>query len=471
MIQIDKTIIKNKYNGIGIDLWYKNILLRKIENNYKNKGKNKQLGKKRTILYKSNTKFINEIIIPFLSNQEGEFDEDLITYLLNGDYINEIMNNNFILNQKIWVYYHLSFFSFYRIEREKGTISKTKDNKTFIEDEIINILKMVSNYNNKINTLKTIHIELNISSNEICLSKEIAPILTKKVSQKSLSIIFKIICKNLRIVSTEPIYYYKKTPIYILEDINRFNEILNFFIDYSMMDDKIRHDVLNAFDIRVCPYCNRQFITSYTINNTNYSTSDLDHFLPKTKFSLFSLSLLNFVPACQICNSRMKLDKPIEILYPYREGFSKNTHFNISGIARNIDDLYNTIYGDKDAVNINNFNIIIEKDTELSDEEQYREQGTIKLFKLDDIYQSHKNYVAELVRTKAKYDEDNMLLMLKSTPKNSISTKVDSILDHTDELIISKEEKRRILYGLTDTKDEEIRKPLTKLTKDILNNL
>lgn len=57
--------------------------------------------------------------------------------------------------------------------------------------------------------------------------------------------------------------------------------------------------------VRVCPYCNRQYITPIT-TKTNRMRADLDHFWPKHKYPIFSMSLYNLVPSCKFCNSSLK---------------------------------------------------------------------------------------------------------------------------------------------------------------------
>jgi hypothetical protein len=47
---------------------------------------------------------------------------------------------------------------------------------------------------------------------------------------------------------------------------------------------------------------------------------DIDHFLPKNKCNLISLSINNFIPSCQVCNSRIKSTRNV-----YRIGMTSKT--------------------------------------------------------------------------------------------------------------------------------------------------
>lgn len=71
------------------------------------------------------------------------------------------------------------------------------------------------------------------------------------------------------------------------------DEIAKFFKKYS--------NELNLFS---CYYCDSAIIGSY--DEKEQRTFDLDHFFPKAEYPIFALSLYNFVPSCQVCNSRIK---------------------------------------------------------------------------------------------------------------------------------------------------------------------
>lgn len=74
-------------------------------------------------------------------------------------------------------------------------------------------------------------------------------------------------------------------------------DIASFFIDHA--------DVLR---ISSCYYCETAYINVYDAKKRQF---DVDHFIPKEKCPILGLSLFNFVPSCQVCNSRIKLAKEI----------------------------------------------------------------------------------------------------------------------------------------------------------------
>ncbi|MGG0327159.1 hypothetical protein, partial [Bacillus mycoides] len=129
------------------------------------------------------------------------------------------------------------------------------------------------------------------------------------------------------ITHTDHIHYKKSWKNYkilinhIKCKLDQLNYSIGKMIDYKYLTEEMRHYILCSSEIRVCPYCNRQYITTYNKNKNLRSTSDLDHFYPKVTFQLYSLTLFNFIPACSICNSRFKKARKLKILYLYEKGF------------------------------------------------------------------------------------------------------------------------------------------------------
>jgi len=78
-------------------------------------------------------------------------------------------------------------------------------------------------------------------------------------------------------------------------------KIANFFIDHA-----------EQLKIKTCYYCEMSYVNTYTYRDQGAMVTrrqfDVDHFLPKDDCPLLALSLFNFVPSCQVCNSRIKLE-------------------------------------------------------------------------------------------------------------------------------------------------------------------
>jgi hypothetical protein len=102
---------------------------------------------------------------------------------------------------------------------------------------------------------------------------------------------------------------------YFIDRINykfkELNKIINTVVNYSILKNtgemnELRHKIITSSGISVCPYCDRQYITSFEDKGSNRTTADLDHFYPKSVFSLFALSLYNFIASCKVCNQSFK---------------------------------------------------------------------------------------------------------------------------------------------------------------------
>lgn len=98
---------------------------------------------------------------------------------------------------------------------------------------------------------------------------------------------------------------------------DQYVELEKIFNYTSGYDAKIAEFFIKwaeKLEIRSCYYCEMSYVNTYTILDNTGTTVvkkrlfDLDHFLPKGKCPCVGLSLYNFVPSCQVCNSRIKLD-------------------------------------------------------------------------------------------------------------------------------------------------------------------
>ncbi len=83
-------------------------------------------------------------------------------------------------------------------------------------------------------------------------------------------------------------------------------------------DDRIAKffcDHADEFHISSCHYCELAYVNTYRVITggaaTYYQHFDVDHFLPKTHCPIIGLSLFNFVPSCQVCNSRIKSSRTV----------------------------------------------------------------------------------------------------------------------------------------------------------------
>lgn len=254
-------------------------------------------------------------------------------------------------------------------------------------------------------------------------------------------------------------------------------------INYDLINEDIRHELLASLHIKCCPYCNRQYITIwYDENDSVHSTADLDHFYQKKKYPLFSLSLFNFVPSCQICNSRMKISKTTETLYPYEEGMDE-FKFRCKPNDDGIDDLVDFWLSNK----TNDPNMLLEKyKLELFDNSDddsdvkhiLRIKGSKEVFHLEEVYQTHlEAAINELLKIRIYFSGDYAKsaqkalddIGLKNENQHNDSATKDDSSNHSESKF-SEDEMRNIILGFVYDGQDKLDQPLGKMLSDILEN-
>lgn len=96
----------------------------------------------------------------------------------------------------------------------------------------------------------------------------------------------------------------------------------------------------SSMDLVTCPYCNiNDARTCINPKTKQSSRPELDHFLPKSQFPYFSMSIYNLVPSCHTCNSSYKGDKE----FSYEDNINlfekdmKNDLISFSYFAKNVE--------------------------------------------------------------------------------------------------------------------------------------
>ena len=147
---------------------------------------------------------------------------------------------------------------------------------------------------------------------------------------------------------------------------------------------------VKSLGAEVCPYCNRQFTT--TVNSEDRRTRpQLDHFKNKKDYPHLALSINNLVPSCGICNL-LKHDKDEDLLYPYEEGLGDAFRFRTTIPEQNITTV---LTGARIAPE--DFELTLEQSRVGLDEALAARAGnSIKALALEPLYDSHKDYVADL---------------------------------------------------------------------------
>lgn len=223
--------------------------------------------------------------------------------------------------------------------------------------------------------------------------------------------------------------------------INNYKEYLN-----RCGEETIQWSAYNfvfELGIKVCPYCNRQYISPIYSSNGKLR-ADLDHFYAKSKYPYLSMSIQNLLPCCKFCNSSLKGDKEFTFennINPYDKDIDKYMYFSYYPKTAK------TFYGQDEV-------IIKLNDRKDADQEIIKKfRNNVKTFQIEELYQ---------------YNTDIVKLMLKK--RMIFSDKyLDNFYNIYSNIFKDKEEMIRILFN--NTIDENMDNPFSKLKKDIIAQL
>ncbi|HFK1721301.1 TPA: HNH endonuclease [Bacillus cereus] len=235
----------------------------------------------------------------------------------------------------------------------------------------------------------------------------------------------------------------------ITESIKRFiskNEITPF--NFGKYREKYSTDwgpyqLIMELGLNVCPYCNRQYISTYYSKNGR-TRGDLDHFFPKSLYPFLSLSFYNLIPSCKVCNSSLKGDKKFEYgkyIHPYEEGFEEKLIFT-----------YNVEEVDS-FTDQNKINIELDRNENVDVNEDFLKKANRnkEVFKLIPLYNMHKDVVANMVRIRQSYNDQAIDSLIKQHPQ---------LFENRQEVI------EMLLFSHLDLKHHD-KKILSKLVRDI----
>jgi len=223
--------------------------------------------------------------------------------------------------------------------------------------------------------------------------------------------------------------YFKKQANKILNNVfvDFYNKKWNESLNYT------KYDFVNKINLKSCPYCNMNYIF---IVEEDKLRPEIDHFYPKSKYPYLAMSYFNLIPSCQVCNRTKSSAFSNEMVNPYSDiNNDNNIKFTIN--IQNVDFLQLK----EKKYNFNSFKIKIKETT----------NDNVTKFSLEKLYEQHKDIVLDLLIKQQYY------------PKKYVS--------FLRTFSFTEDEIYRYLIG-NYNKDEDLHKrPLSKLTKDIVDEL
>lgn len=192
-----------------------------------------------------------------------------------------------------------------------------------------------------------------------------------------------------------------------------------------------RKEFVEELQVTVCPYCNRNFVNS-TYKRT---MCDLDHFYDKETYPILAVSFHNLVPVCHVCN-HAKASNTISYS-PHNMKFSTDDLLSFDFFITGMDYLY-----DNKQIGI-----------EIDDSSVFK--SNVTELKLREVYQIHSDIVQECIKKAIMFNPEYLT----------------DLFNTYNGLFESEEELYRIVFGNFMEESSYGKRPLSKLTKDILSNL
>ena len=220
-------------------------------------------------------------------------------------------------------------------------------------------------------------------------------------------------------------------------DWKKFEEAYNYFVNNGYNIEFVR-----KYGIKCCPYCNE----NYVFSRITKSGCQLDHFFPKKKYPIFAICLYNLIPVCSICN-HVKLENPINISpHDHREittRFRQKTHLSYEITE------FSWPYKEE------SIEIVLQYDDHVDNDFRISIENDFKTLELLEDYQYHKDYILEIIRKATLYNHSSIELI-----QNSFI----GLFEDKDEIL-------RYLFGNYYQQGDLLKRPLSKLTRDILLEL
>ncbi|GAB3511183.1 hypothetical protein GCM10027341_50450 [Spirosoma knui] len=211
------------------------------------------------------------------------------------------------------------------------------------------------------------------------------------------------------------------------------------------VDEYDAYDLSESLGINVCPYCNLNFTHTVKQGDVKIARPDFDHFFPKSKFPLLSLSFYNLIPCCGICNSNIKKDKVLSLeedWHPYLDLIANKMIIDYE--PRTLPAIY--------GLDGKNLKIKIYPKPDTSDDIKTKIKNTVNMFKLEERYDLHADYASEIL-LKQYHTSGSYLQSLKDAFVSAGFTEA---------------ELHRIAFANYHETDGFDKRPLSKLTFDFV---
>jgi len=225
--------------------------------------------------------------------------------------------------------------------------------------------------------------------------------------------------------------------------------ITKAFSNYGYDSTKFpNEEIQEDLGLTTCPYCNRNFIKVIKVTNRkgqeeSSPKGQLDHFFPRVLYPYLAICKYNLVPSCPTCNGASgKHDKDTRamgVVSPYELTDDEGVKFKMKVKDGKILNLDHCAQG-----------ITISVDTSANPAMDNNEE----IFHLEQIYQTHTDYAAEIYVRKVMKENGHYLHITKKMLKNQ-------------RIYLTDDDVRRIQNGFYANSNDLSKRPLSKFRKDL----
>jgi 5-methylcytosine-specific restriction endonuclease McrA len=227
----------------------------------------------------------------------------------------------------------------------------------------------------------------------------------------------------------------------------KFKDAVIKDLDYTTLRSEFYPKYFQSIGIKSCVYCNAQLTVAVDTEDLKRKKNikakfQVDHYIPKSEYPCYSISLFNLYPVCASCNNSKSAKKIKFLLY------SETNHYRKSEFEFVLDSASKATF----LLNRNSSDIQV----------KFKQPKTIpgyddfnKTFDIEGVYDTQKDLVEELILKAEIYTKSYRKSLLKDF--NSL-LKNEAIMN-------------RLIVGNYTEKDEIHKRPLAKFTQDIAEQL
>lgn len=276
--------------------------------------------------------------------------------------------------------------------------------------------------------------------------------------------------------------------------VEKVTNCWKYIFNYDSFVKNHSYQLAEKLDVRVCPYCNRQYTSTVIIKSDkdignrkerrfNIIRPEFDHYFPQERYPMFALSLYNLIPSCHVCNSNIKGKKELDIINNFHPYIDEDKNFKFIYMKNTGKNDVGTVVTSGDNVNIT----VARVDEEIEDEsinDTYRTRNIIAMeygdnikakntcdfFYLPEIYKEHSNLADEIEDLRNDYPSERIQDMLERINRVNDFENSSSVESVSRYGTMSKKEMLQLVFGKFMVRDED-QEILGKLRNDLYKQI